>query len=157
MKKGLTVIIAILLLASCGIETVQQDIRLKPPLGLSVTTNLGGGILLSFWTLNNESYFDSFKIFVTTTSNEAVLDLGSGNYGRGDLISNINRDANNPTLTINNVLPVTSASNISIIIPPEIYFISNHMTWYFFVKSYSSLYTVASKASEVASIFYSNN
>lgn len=73
--RSLVLILAVVASAgACSLQNFEPTGPLHPPLGLTaVSTN--GGVLLSYWGLNDEQYFGGYIVYVGT-SNEV--------YGRSN-------------------------------------------------------------------------
>jgi hypothetical protein len=98
-----TVLFAALVAASCGIETIQPLIKLNTPLGVETVCS-NNKIYISFWGLNNETYFSGYDLYV-------ALDTEQYNNDKGFYYTNSEGVAGNPTIW-QNIKPVSSATNI---------------------------------------------
>jgi len=80
MKRWL-VLSLFFVLSACGIESFEDNLSLNAPLGLTATTNDSGNIVLSFWALNDEPYFEGYNIYIATSMQDALEDKGEKNTG----------------------------------------------------------------------------
>lgn len=142
------VILIFFLFLSCGIESFEPTIDLKPPLGLTAS-NISNGILLEFWGLNDESYFEGYKIYIAESLNDLL-------QNKGGVLPNSD-DPGKPTMP--NIPPMTEATRFSYLVKN---FTNNNQplilsnSYFFYVKAYSAQYNIVGKPSNITNIQFLN-
>ncbi len=63
MRFALLMFLIVLMGVSCGVESLEPDYSLNPPLGLTAES-VSNGIKLSFWGLNEEDYFNGYVVYI---------------------------------------------------------------------------------------------
>lgn len=144
-----TIPFCLFLLSGCGIEGIQQDPRLKPPLGIRATVT-NNQIIVGFWYSNDEYYFDSFRLFCTT---DPII----AREGTAQEISNVNGEWGKPA--VYNVPAVSNAAWFEITNQKNVdgkpFF--NYTVYYFYVRSYSTSLGIMSRQSDFTNIQYIEN
>jgi len=134
---------------SCGIESIEVQPKLNPPMGLTAGL-VSNKIRLIFYALNDESYFTGYYIYINESENEILSTNGIP-------VPNENGETNKPTIyvgipfyeerTFTNFVSFYSNSETPLI---------NNQTYYFMVRSYSETYNIFSRFSKIAKIKYTN-
>lgn len=163
MRKiiGVLFINCILLLAvSCGIEDTQPTSSLAAPSGLVVTLDSNNNVILTFHTVNFESYFDGFNIYVSESPfSGASNQLPGGKMPGGGLAGNTNLP------TIYGLSPFTSETITNYTIPKNVnvlfyytnvpYGLSNNVSYYFGITAVSSSLKIESfMVTNLGGIYY---
>ena len=142
-------LLAIVSILSCGIESMQEELRLKPPLGIDASV-LSNSIVVSFWSYNDEYFFDGFKIFIAYTDPLETLTTAFTGYE----ITNKEGIPNKPTLY--NLTPSSNITRYYFSMDKDInnmpFTISNR--YFFYAKAFSTVRTMSSPSSDVAVVMY---
>lgn len=139
-KYNLVLILGILLLVSCGIESFEPEYRLNPPLGLTAET-VSNGIKLTFWGLNPEDYFSGYQVFVGTSYDEVRTN------DRSKRVPNNSGDF--PTII---VTPFNTSTKFEIVITYTTNLnepLVSGLEYYFSVAAYSKRYDIFSPLSNI--------
>ena len=138
----------LMVISACGIETIQPVIELNPPLGLTAETTTNG-IELWWWSVNPESYFYGFDVYIS----ENKEDLRNN---KGHKIPNSDGDVNNPTLW-RGVTHSSNAIRYHLVLKQNYnYQPFNNISYYFWVKAYTKEYNLHSKPSNITNTTYTN-
>jgi len=139
MKKWAGVLLA-LGLVSCGIESFEQEISLNPPLGLEASVDGDGNIVLAFWGMNNEAYFEGYNIYIASTMDDALQEKGEKIPGPSE-----------GQATMPNIPVMNSATRFSYTVTRDAHGdpLVSSMTYFFYVKAYSGQYNIQSPRSNV--------
>ncbi|NPV38468.1 hypothetical protein BREVNS_0292 [Brevinematales bacterium NS] len=137
--KGLGIAL-LLFLASCGIESFEQEISLNPPLGLSATTNGDGDIVLSFWGMNNEPYFEGYNIYIASSMQDALEDKGEKIPGPSENQATMPNISVMSSVTLFTYTVTKDAKGDPLV---------SGVTYFFYVKAYSAQYNVQSPRSNI--------
>ncbi|MCX7881688.1 MAG: hypothetical protein N2314_00495 [Brevinematales bacterium] len=140
MKPRGLLLCLVVMLTACGIESFEQEISLNPPLGLVATINADGNIVLSFWGMNNEPYFEGYNIYIATSMQDALEDKGKKIAGPSE------NQATMPNISVMNTATsftytVTKDGNGDPLM--------SGMTYFFYVKAYSAQYNIQSPRSNI--------
>lgn len=140
MKEGMLFLSFVLCLTSCGIESFEQEISLNPPLGLVATVNGNGDIILSFWGMNNEPYFEGYNIYIASTMEDALQEKGEKIPGPGE-----------QQATMPNIPVMNQATSFSYMVTKDARGnpLESGITYFFYVKAYSAQYNVQSPRSNI--------
>lgn len=146
--------VAIFLLVSCGIESFEPIIGLKPPLGVSLSCS-NNKILVQWWGFNDETYFEGYNVYLTTIGSAALSNGGGYRHPRSDTSTNIPTIPNLPAVAAATLysfwIDTYNTSNITL----QINNLAN-LTYFVCIRAYSGTYLIESGSSEVASVFYTN-
>lgn len=136
-------------LSSCGIESFEPVIGLTPPLGLTLS-NISNMIRVQFWGFNNETYFEGYTIFMAVNQSDLVNNIGYP-------VPPYSGETNQPTLP--NQIPVVLATRYSFDVShyTNLTALIHDQYYFFYVKSYSAVYNIYSRPSEIAEIQYKTN
>lgn len=127
-------------LTGCGIESFEQEVSLNPPLGLSATTNADGNIVLSFWGLNSEPYFEGYNIYIATTMQDAIEEKGGKLPGPSENQATMPNIAVMNTATLFTYTVTKNAQGDPLV---------SGFTYFFYVKAYSAQYNIQSPRSNI--------
>lgn len=151
MRKLLlsTLLLMILTLSQCGIQTFEPIIELNPPLALTaelLTDQYPNRIQLQFWGLNNEEYFSGYNVYVADGPTETEL-------AAAEVYPNPSGDEDKPTVE---TPPVWEATLYTVILEKEYDYteLENDEYYYFYVKSYSQEYNLTSDRSNYTNFHY---
>jgi hypothetical protein len=123
----------------CGIESVEPNITLAPPMAMTLSNVATNCILVTFHGFNQETYFDGYYIYVTDSDSSAQ-------QGNGYIVPPPEgiTFTNNPTMR---VVPVTKEQVYTYTVSyftngpsGPVGFNYNAVRYYFYAKAYSSQY-----------------
>jgi hypothetical protein len=146
-------VVLLLSLQSCAIDSFEPVIDLKPPLGLSLLiASNSTNIHVSFFGLNDEPYFEGYRIFIVPLSVSAWDPLNPVGF----MVPNSDP---NQSSTLPNEPKVSSAKMYSYDV--AVYsngqpFLTN-ANYFFYVMAYSAVYNIMSKPSNLTNIVYQTN
>ena len=142
MKRWL-VLSLFFVLSACGIESFEDNLSLNAPLGLTATTNDSGNIVLSFWALNDEPYFEGYNIYIATSMQDALEDKGEKIPGPSE-----------GQATMPNISAMTTATLFNYEVTKDAHGspLSSGITYFFYVKAYSGQYNIQSPRSNITNI-----
>lgn len=136
--------------ASCGIETIQPLIKLNPPLGVETVCS-NNKIYITFWGLNNETYFTGYDVYV-------ALDTEQYNNDKGFYYTNAEGIQGNPTIW-EGIIPVSSATKYTYVVDKyyDLEDFQNGLDYFFYVKAYSAGYVIHSDRSDYSKVTFVRN
>ena len=164
-------VFSVILLQACSVESFDVDASLKPPIGLTAdfTTNIvtningsttnvltNGDIQITFFGLNDETYFTGYEIYIATNASE-ISNENMSFHALPNKNGETNADeTNSVTIEGSGIGPVTEATayhydmtedtNQTALVDGQLYFIK--------VKAYSRSMKVFSLSSNITNAVY---
>ena len=149
MKFSLLPLVSVLIfllvgLNGCGIESFEPTVSLNPPLGVTLSIAGTNQILVQFWGLNDETFFEGYNIYVGLNETELKTN-GAYRHPRST------GDTNIPTMW--NIAAITTAAHYSFTITKYTNAdLQKDITYFICIKAFSDVYYTESYPSDIASI-----
>ncbi len=149
--------ISMFLTLSCAIEDFNSTPNLNTPLGLGAvyTTNSATNavIRITFWGLNNETYFSGYEVFIAESLSDLTNEINSYR-----VLPNINGESNSITSNSTTIIAnMTEATYFQYDISYDTNFVTlANITYYIWVKAYSATFGSYSLPSNWTNATYLN-